>query len=185
MAYRNGTYVAFHADGNNIPGKTDIDYYNLMKAWAAKGDDSFTMINSHDKASAVRDSSLRETLRKSLKERLCNSKNMVLIIGDTTKNDKDWVPFEIEQAVDQYKIPIIVAYTVFSGPIRKPNALASYWPLALATRIAAGTASAIHIPFKKAPINDAIGQFSHDNLPVGGSLTIYSNAAYSTWGIAG
>ena len=53
MAYRNGTYVAFHADGNNIPGKTDIDYYNLMKAWAGKGDDDFTMINSHDKAYTV------------------------------------------------------------------------------------------------------------------------------------
>jgi hypothetical protein len=55
MDYRNGTYVAFHADGNHRPGgKSDIDYYNLIKAWTAKSDDDFTMINSHDKASSVR-----------------------------------------------------------------------------------------------------------------------------------
>ena len=119
MAYRNGTYVAFHANGTNIPGKSDIDYYNLMKAWTAKTDDEFTMNNSHDKASAVRDSSRKATLRASLLERLKNSKNMVLIIGETTLLDDDWVPFEIEKAVDVYKIPIIVAYSrKFSGHYR-------------------------------------------------------------------
>jgi hypothetical protein len=79
MAYRNGTYVAFHAQGTNRPGESDIDYYNLMKAWSAKTDDDFTMVNSHDKASAVRDSSKKATLKASLQERLRNSRNMVLL----------------------------------------------------------------------------------------------------------
>ena len=184
MAYRNGTYVAFHADGNNIPGKTDIDYYNLMKAWAGKGDDDFTMINSHDKASAVRDSSLKATLRASLMKRLSNSKNMVLIVGETTHNDRDWVPFEIEQAVDYYKIPIIVAHTTFSGRIRNPDSLQYLWPAALASRIVNNSAHAIHIPFKKAPLNAAIEQFSHDSLPQW-SRTIYLESAYAAWGIEG
>lgn len=118
MAYRNGTYVAFHANGTNIPGKSDIDYYNLMKAWSAKTDDDFTMNNSHDKASAVRDTSKKATLRASLLERLRNSKNMVLIIGETTQLDDDWVPFEISSAVDTYKIPIIAAYVENSGQSR-------------------------------------------------------------------
>ncbi|MDP9040300.1 MAG: hypothetical protein M3O02_13690 [Acidobacteriota bacterium] len=82
MAYRNGTYVAFHADDNNLPGgKSDIDYYRIMQAWSAHPDDDFTMINSHEKASAVRDLSLKATLRASLLNRLANSKNMLLIIG--------------------------------------------------------------------------------------------------------
>ena len=66
MAYRNGTYVAFHANGTDVPTDSDIKYYNLMKAWTEKSDDDFTMINSHDKASSVRDSSKRDTLRASL-----------------------------------------------------------------------------------------------------------------------
>lgn len=185
MAYRNGTYVAFHANGTNIPGKSDIDYYNLMKAWTAKTDDDFTMNNSHDKASAVRDSSRAATLRASLLERLRNSKNMVLIIGVTTNLDDDWVPFEIEKAVDTYAIPIIAVYTACSAPIRIPSALEKFWPSALKSRINKGTASVIHIPFKKVVLSSAISQFSHNCLPNGGGLGIYSDDAYKTFGLVG
>jgi hypothetical protein len=185
MAYRNGTYVAFHAAGTNQPGKSDLDYYNLMKAWTAKTDDDFTMINSHDKASAVRDTSLRATLRRSLLERLRNSKNMVLIIGETTYQDTDWVPYEIEQAIDTYMLPIIAAYTVYETAIRSPRALSMYWPNALNLRINNETANVIHIPFKKESLKDAISQFSHDNPPNGGGLGIYNDDAYKAFGIAG
>jgi len=186
MTYRNGTYVAFHANGTNIPGgNSDIDYYNLMKAWASKTDDEFTMNNSHEKVAAVRDSSKTATLRASLLERLKNSRNMVLIIGETTLLDDDWVPFEIEKAVDIYKIPIIVAYTGYSTPLRNPASLKHLWPAALATRINNGTASAIHIPFKKLALLDAIGQFSHNKLPSGGGLGIYGDNAYINFGIQG
>ena len=82
------------------------------------------------------------------------------MIWQTTRFDTDWVPFEIEKAVDSYGIPIIVAYTVFDKAIRTPSALAKYWPPGLAARINSGTASAIHIPFKQAPIYEAIDQFS-------------------------
>jgi hypothetical protein len=184
MAYRNGTYVAFHADGNNLPGgKSDIDYYRLLCAWNANKHHDFQIINTHEKFSAVRDTSQKATLRSGLLERLRNSKNMLLIVGETTKQDTDWVPFEIAKAVDTYGIPIIVAYTALDVAIRKPDALSAYWPPALATRINNGTASAIHIPFKQAPIYEAIDQFSHENLPLGGGLGIYNDAAYRNWGI--
>ncbi len=181
MAYRNGTYVAFHAEGTNQPGKSDMDYYNLMRAWSAHPDDEFTMINSHDKASAVRDSSKRATLRKSLLDRLRNSKNMVLIISETTKNDTDWIPFEIAHAVDTYEIPIIATYADYC-PILAPENFRPLWPKALADRINNKTARVIHIPFKKEPIMDAIGQFTHNSLPKG-SLIRYSDEAYRSWGL--
>lgn len=181
MAYRNGTYVAFHANGTNIPTDSDIKYYNLMKAWTEKTDDDFTMINSHEKAAAVRDSSKRATLRASLQARLRNSKNMVLIIGETTRFDTDWVPFEIEQAVDQYQIPVIAVYTGYES-ILAPNQLSGLWPSALANRITGKVARVIHIPFKKEPIKVAISQFTHNN-PPDGALTYYIQDAYVKWGL--
>lgn len=181
MAYRNGTYVAFHANGTDIPTDSDIKYYNLMKAWTEKGDDDFSMINSHDKASAVRDDSKRATLRASLQERLRNSRNMVLIIGKTTRFDTDWVPFEIEQAVDTYEIPIIAAYTDYNS-ILAPDQLSSLWSKALANRINNKSARVIHIPFKKEPIKSAIKQFDHENLP-SGSLIYYTRETYVKWGL--
>ncbi len=181
MAYRNGTYVAFHANGTDVPVESDIKYYNLMKAWTEKGDDDFTMINSHDKASSVRDSSRRTTLRASLQERLRNSRNMVLIIGQTTRFDTDWVPFEIEQAVDCYEIPIIAAYPGYDY-IMAPAQLNVLWPFALASRIANKTARVIHIPFKKEPISDAISQFDHNNPPTT-AVSYYNREAYQQWGL--
>src|SRR6266567_2724073 len=159
MAYRSGTYIAFHADGNNIPGgKSDIDYYTLLCAWDANKNHDFKIVNSHEKASAVRDSSKKATLRASLLERLRNSKNMVLIIGETTRLDTDWVPFEIEQAIDTYNIPIIASYVVWERRILSPQHLAGYWPVPLALRIQNGEAKVIHVPFKKAPLKDAVSQ---------------------------
>jgi len=185
VAYRNGTYVAFHADGNNLPGgKSDIDYYRLLCAWDANKHHDFQIINTHEKFSAVRDSSKKTTLRNALLERLRHSTNMLLIVGETTREDTDWVPFEIEKAVDSYGIPIIVAYTASDRVISDPRALGHYWPRALATRINDGTARAIHIPFKQAPIFAAIEQFSHNNLPPEGGLVIYSPAAYRSWNIS-
>jgi len=66
MAYRNGTYVAFHANGTNYPLDSDIKYYNLLKAWTIKDDDRITLVNSHEKTAAVRDTSKNEALGRSL-----------------------------------------------------------------------------------------------------------------------
>lgn len=183
MAYRNGTYVAFHANGTTDPTASDIKYYNLIKAWTEKTDDDFSIINSHDKTASVRDSSLRETLRSRLITRLKNSKHLFLIIGETTKEDTDWVPFEIRYAIDDCKIPVIAAYTVYTDAIRNPKGLSGYWPKALEARINNSSAGVIHIPFKKEPIKDAIGQFGPQSFPKGGGLGIYSDEAYHAFGL--
>ena len=182
MAYRNGTYVAFHANKTTEPTESDIKYYNLLKAWRVRQDNDFSFINSHDKTSAVRDSSKRATLEASLKSRLNNSKNMILVIGGTTKEDTDWVPFEIRYAVDRCQISIIAAYTGYDY-ILDPASLSSLWPTALSTRIREGAAHVIHIPFKQAPLSDAVGRFDHTNFPNNGALGCYSRDAYISWGI--
>lgn len=180
MAYRNGTYIAFHANNTTEPGKSDMGYYNLLKAWNVRSDDDFRFTNSHDKAAAVRDTSKRATLEQSLKTRLLNSKNMVLIVGSTTKEDTDWVPFEIRYAIDQCEIPIIAAYPGYTS-ILDPNGLSNLWPAALATRIRNGSAHVLHIPFKKKPLTHAINTFSYSNYPNGGGIGIYSRNQYRIW----
>jgi len=183
MAYRNGTYIAFHAKGTNIPTESDIKYYNLIKAWSAKKDDDFTFTNSHEKTSALRTTSSKETLKNRLSERLRNhSKNMILILTEDTKNDTDWVPFEIEYAVETCEIPIIVAYPDYEY-IQNPSLLSNLWHPMLKKLIENNKASCIHIPFKKAPILDAIGQFNFNKLPSGGGLGVYGKEAYTSFGI--
>jgi hypothetical protein len=179
MAYRNGTYIAFHAEGTNVPIDTDIKYFNLLKAWTAKSDDDFSFINSHDKTSAVQDTSKHQTLTARLKTRLKNSKHLLLIIGETTKNDTDWVPFEIQYAIDTCRLPIIAAYTG-TKYIINPAAQSSLWPAALKTRIMNNTAKIIHVPFRQEPIKDAISQF-HLNNPPKGPFNYYTIETYKKW----
>lgn len=177
MAYRNWTYIAFHANWTNIPIHSDIKYYNLIKAWTEKTDDDFSIINSHEKTSAVRDTSSKETLARRLRERLNNSKNMVLIIGETTKYDTDWVPFEIEYAAKTCRIPIIVSY-VWVEYILDPKLYLDRLPNILKTLIRNNEVSCIHIPFKKEPLKDAISQFNHSTKSRLDGLGYYSRNAY-------
>jgi len=181
MAYRNGTYIAFHAGGTTDPTASDIKYYRMLKAWHEHDDIDFKFINSHDKVSAVRDSSKKMTLQRSLMERLNNSKNMVLIVGPTTRFDTDWVPFEIGYAVDHCKIPIIVTYTGYDW-ILAPIQLRPLWPPAFANRVANSTTRAIHIPFKQRVIDEAIRQFDYDNLP-STALSYYTAETHRSLGV--
>lgn len=184
MAYRNGTYVAFHADGTSEPTESDMKYYRLLQAWHVNDHHEFSIINSHDKTAAVRDSSSKETLRRRLRERLASSKNLLLILGKTTKFDTDWIPFEIACAVDDYDLPILVAYTAYDAvpPNSDQAVLRSWWPYALAARIDMGTARTLHISFKQKPIGEAVDQFDF-NTPPKWPLTFYTREAYIKWGI--
>lgn len=182
MAYRNGTYIAFHAEGKTDPTASDLKYYRILKAWHAHDDFDFRFVNSHEKVAAVRDSSKKDTLRRSLIKRLDNSRNMVLIVGPTTRLDTDWVPFEIEHAVDECGIPIIVTYTGYNT-VLAPDHLSNLWPYALASRIRSGTVRAIHIPFKQRLIDEAIKQFDFKNPPPT-ALNYYTLKVHRAFGIA-
>ncbi|HEX3919864.1 MAG TPA: TIR domain-containing protein [Caulobacteraceae bacterium] len=182
MAYRNGTYIAFHAEGSADPTASDIKYYRMLKAWHENDRLEFRFVNSHEKVASVRDTSQAATIKRSLRERLDNSKNMVLIIGQRTKFDTDFVPYEITYAIDTCAIPIIATYPG-QGIIRNPRALESLWPATLKIRIDNQVASVIHIPFNRNAVDDAIGQFSHDKLPPGRGLGFYNDAAYRAFGL--
>jgi len=185
MTYRSGTYVAFHAKGTTDPTASDIRYFRIMQAWKSVAGIDFTFVDSHDKVAAVRDSSKRETLRRSLVARLKKSKNLVLITSRDTKKDTDWVPFEIEYAIDTCALPIILAYVDYTDtPITNPSRLSEYWPTALASRIRNESAHAIHIPFNAKPLGAAVNQFGPSNYPKGKGLGRYSLDAYRSWGMS-
>ena len=86
MSYRNGTYIAFHANNSKEPTESDIKYYNLLKAWNVRPDREFQFVNSHEKTAAVRDSSMRLTLEHSLKSRLQNSGAQRFDAGSISQN---------------------------------------------------------------------------------------------------
>ena len=85
--YRNGTYVAFDGQGEVNPVNSDLHNFELLKAWQANDNVRFNFVNSHEKTYSVRDSSSLETLKARLKERMANSKNMLVIVSSQTNKN--------------------------------------------------------------------------------------------------
>ena len=98
MTYRNKTYVCF--DGDN-----DIHYYWLMKAWRQNDGFSFNFFDAHA-LNTARDTSLPATIKRQLRERLLNSKVLVVLVGDKTRYLYRFVRWEMEQALT-LNLPIV------------------------------------------------------------------------------
>lgn len=98
MAYKNKTYVALDYDN-------DSEAYILMKAWKGNDNVDFDFYDAHD-LTTIREDSNEETKKASLRERMKNSKVLVLLIGDNTHFCSTWVKWEIELA-QKHGLPII------------------------------------------------------------------------------
>ncbi|MBN2456382.1 MAG: TIR domain-containing protein [Sedimentisphaerales bacterium] len=181
MANRTGTYIAFDGLGQTDPTKSDFKYYATIQAWAKNKDIDFKYVDSHDKTCAVRDTSLKETLKARIRERLSNSKNVVVILSSDTRKSGSMLSYEIEQAIDAYKLPLIIAY-VDHNVVANVDQLSGYWPNALSSRIGNSVARAIHISFIKDAILDAIGQFNISKLP-STAKSYYSEQAHRNFGV--
>ncbi|ULB11827.1 TIR domain-containing protein [Cereibacter azotoformans] len=181
MANRTGTYFAFDGLGEADPTKSDFRYYATAQGWSAADHIDFKFVNSHDKASSVRDTSKLSTLQASIRQRLAGSKNMVVIISNDTRKSGSLLSWEIEQAVDYYEIPLIIAYAG-RNTVLDPLLLSNFWPTSLRMRIDNDSAQAIHIPFKKDAMLDAIRRFSVNGEKLKGSKIFYTREAHVHWG---
>ncbi|WP_301109380.1 TIR domain-containing protein [Sporosarcina sp.] len=176
MAYRNGVYVAFDGQGTTNPTKSDIRYYNLLNSWVSG--EHFSYIDSHQKTRSVRDSSKEETLKRVLRERLSDSKVMLLILSDETNYDRGFLNYEIEQSLDRYKLPLIIAYPDTNTPIENQWAkLEKRWPRALKARLADSNVddslSVLHVNFTKENIISALSHMSvHNKVHIGKKLVL-------------
>jgi len=182
MANRTGTYVAFDGLGETDPTKSDFRYYATIQAWCANSKIEFNITNSHEKTYSVRDSSSKATLYARIQDRLRASKNMLVILTKDTRYTGSVLSYEIEQAIDNYQIPLIIAYPDFSS-ILNVDSHSDVWPKSLADRINKDGIEAIHIAFKKDCILDAISQFSVNGKHLSSGKNHYSREAYVQWGL--
>lgn len=119
MSYRNGNYAAFYVsepfNESNLGANATKDFvsYNLLRAWKG-ADNDFPFNDSHDKNYNVRDDSdWEKTLKPRLRERLRNSKNIVLFLSSITESSQALYE-EIDYGINTKKLPVIVIYPDFS-----------------------------------------------------------------------
>lgn len=90
----------------------DFCYYRMLQAWKA-GDSSFPFNNSHETTYNVRDNSDWETtLKPRLRERLRNSKNIIVFLSSNTKSSRA-LREEMDYGINVLGLPVIVIYPEF------------------------------------------------------------------------
>lgn len=169
MAYRNGNYSAFYVSepfnesSLGAHATKDFVYYNILRAW--KGDDStFPFNDSHNKNYNVRDSSDWETtLKPRIRERIRNSKNIILFLSSLTKSSRA-IREEIDYGINDQGLPVIVIYPEYgqksdiincqSETLRKQ--ITDLWDRLPIFRDSKHIVPTMHIPNKKNLIRKAL-----------------------------
>jgi len=160
MVYRNGNYAAFYVaepfsqSALSAHATKDFCYYSMLRAW--KGSDaSFPFNDSHDKTYNVRDNSDWEaTLKPRLRERLRNSKNIVLFLSSNTANSRA-LREEVDYGINDQELPIIVVYPEYdtkeslltNGNLKQ--SVKNLWDKLPIFRDLMSSVPTLHIPFKK------------------------------------
>lgn len=194
MVNRTATYIAFDGLGETDPTKSDFKFYATIQAWDAHKSIDFSFVNSHEKTDAVRDTSKMATLKSRIQERLRCSKNVVVILSKDTRKSGSMLSYEIEQAVDNYKLPLIIVYTGYCVVRKFTPILMSHWPTALNARlhefytisgehVANKITNAIHIPFAKDPLMYTIERFTVNGGGIVGPRNTFSQDAYVGWNL--
>lgn len=103
MSYRNKTYVAFASE--------DIRSYRLMEAWRENQHIDFDFFDAHD-LYVARDTSKPETIKRNLRERLKNAKQVVLLGSARAKSKggdgRSFLAYEVGVTIE-YDLPVVVA----------------------------------------------------------------------------
>jgi len=167
MAYRSGNYTAFYVAEPFRPGSLganatkDFLYYNTLRMWKG-ADTAFPFVDAHDKTYSVRDGSDWErTLKPRLRERLCNSKNIIFILSDITSNSRA-LREEIDYGINDQGLPVIIIYPEYStkesllsnGSIRQ--AVKNLWGKLPVFRDSMGKVPTLHVPMNKEIVKQAL-----------------------------
>lgn len=131
MSYRNKTYVAFASE--------NIGLYRLMEAWRENKNIDFNFYDAHD-LYISRDTSLPQTIKRNLRLRMSNAKQVVLIGTPEAKrkggDGNSFLAYEVA-VMQELNLPVVVANhdgdrTVDRDFIPKPLLDANYYTMSVA-----------------------------------------------------
>jgi hypothetical protein len=161
------TYVIFDGD-------EDMYAYAFMKGWKTNERVEFDFADAHDLTSLTSRAADEAYVKSKLRERLERSQQVVVLVGDKTKNLFKFVRWEIEQALE-LNLPIIVVN--LNGkrtmdPDRCPPILRG--------------AYVAHVAFRRAIIKYALENFPGEHLRRGLGATgdrYYQDSVYTSLGL--
>ncbi|AFL85487.1 TIR-like domain-containing protein (DUF1863) [Belliella baltica DSM 15883] len=167
MGYRNKTYIVF--DGDN-----DIWAYRFMKGWKANKNIDFDFHDAHDINRLTSIARSEQYIKGKLKERFKSAKQIIVLIGDSTKNLYRYIRWELEvaQGLDLPIIAVNLNNFRAQDNDRVPPIIRDEY--------------VVHIPFKLAIIKYALDNFPAEFKSRKATDTgprVYSESIYKNLGL--
>jgi len=166
MSYRNKTYVIFDGD-------KDMWAYAYMKGWKVQEHIDFDFHDAHD-IRPLTDRASEETVRRRLRERLSNTKQAIVLVGESTRYLYRFVRWELETCL-RLDIPIVAVNlnkTRMMDPDRCPPLLKGHY--------------VVHVPFQLKAIKYALdnfpGEYRSRDVNAGGDRH-YEDSVYANLGL--
>lgn len=168
MTSRISNYTAFYVSepfsSSNLGAHAtkDFCYYNMLRNWKG-GDSLFPFKDSHSTTYSVRDDSDWETtLKPRLRERIRNSKNIILFLSSNTKSSRA-LREEIDYGINDQGLPVIVIYPEYNtkeslldnnGNLSKK--IQDLWDILPVFRDSMKSVPTLHIPLDKELIKTSL-----------------------------
>jgi MTH538 TIR-like domain (DUF1863) len=144
VPYRNKLYIAFDGD-------EDMEYYRTLQMWKANQYIDFDFYNAHD-LNTARDTSLPDSIKAQLRDRMVNSKVVLLLVGQRTKFLRLFVPYEVKLA-RRLDIPVVVANL---------NKKRGYDANRCPSAVTDNPVSTVHVSFESRIIKHALNYFPNE-----------------------
>lgn len=165
MSYSDTTYIIFDGD-------SDKWAYGRMKGWKALENIDFHFEDAHDEYSLTNAAENEAYIKGKLRKRFSTAKQVIVLIGEKTKNLYKYVRWEIEIA-QELKLPII-AVNLNGSRIQQDSTCP---PILRNTYV-------VFVPFKMKIIKYALDYFpsffsKRQSDTTNGGLT-YPNSVYET-----
>jgi hypothetical protein len=127
-----------------------MKYYNILRAWKEHQHIDFTFANAHDLTN-IRVFE-EENIKRHLRVRMNNTKQLIVLIGESTRHLYKFVRYEIELALEK-DIPVIAVN------LNKKNGMCSV----CCPPILKNKSVVVHVPFVKECILHAMNYWIGDN----------------------
>ena len=167
MSYKDKTYVVFDGD-------KDKWAYGRMKGWNALETIDFDFEDAHDVYAMTNRASDEQYIKTNLKKRFQNAAQVILLIGENTKNLYKYVRWELDVALD-LDLPIIA---VNLNGLREMDK--NLCPPILKDKYV------VHIPFKMKIIKYALDNFPSEYKrrdKTNDGQRVYNDSVYKTLGL--
>lgn len=170
------SYLAFDPVGVALAERNNLRYFHRMFEWQRLYPERFDFVNSEDiEFYAEHGEKPEKEMKIHFIEQMREADHIIVPASETTNVEAPLLNWQISQAVNGFRLPVIVCYLGMENLLdRHFNLCESWMPAKIRKYISRDSALIAHIPFTRDKLERAIASYSlKDRMLPWNSTTIF------------